>query len=108
MIFFLLRKRLIDGDAIVAPIGANRKAFTATREFAGRAFEALSRPFLFAAFASKCAFVEVHAVGCQTLHPLEAKIDHFWHDQHAQVALRLEQREHSLDGIELSGVLFNC
>ena len=104
----LLRKRLVDNGAIVALLGALRKAITAKKDFAGRAFEAVSRPCLAAAVAIKFAFVEVLAVGFQTLHPLGAKIDHGRLDYHAQVAHRLKKREHSLDLIELAGVLLYC
>ena len=85
MIFLLLRKRRLDGGAIVALLGALRKALTAKRDVAARAFEAVSRPCLAAAVAIKFAFVEVLAVGFQTLRPLVAKIDQGRFDDHAQV-----------------------
>ena len=108
MIFLLPRERRLDGNAIIAPFGASRKANTATLGLAHGAFEADSRPCLVAAVAIKFAFVEVLAVGFQTLRPLVAKIDQGRFDDHAQVALRLKKREHSLDRSELVDVLFYC
>ena len=107
MVFLTLLKLRRDDGAILALGGFLRQAATATRELADRAFKALSRPFLGTPGAFIDAFIEVLAVGCETLIPLEAKIDHYWLDHHAQVALRLERREHSLDRIELSQVLLN-
>ena len=102
------RKLVRDHRAIHAPLGVRWQALMATRHFADRAFQTDTGPFLRATLANKVAFIEVRGVGSQTLRPLEAKIDHGRLDHHAQVALRFEQGEHSLDGIELSFVLFNC
>jgi hypothetical protein len=87
LLFLLtLRKLRRDDEAILALGGFLRQALTATREIAGRAFEAWSRPFLGTPGAFKLGVIEVLAVGCETLIPLEAKIDHCWLDHHAQVA----------------------
>ena len=107
MVFETLRKLRRDDDAILALGGFLRQAATATREIADRAVEAVSRPFLGTPGAFKDGVIEVLAVGCETLIPLEAKIDHCWLDYHAQIASRKERREHSLDRVELSDVLLN-
>jgi hypothetical protein len=103
-----LRKLRRDDAAILALGGFLRQAVTATRLLADRAFEALSRPFPSTPGAFKDAFIEVLAVGRHTLRPLGTKINHGREDNHAQIALWFEHWEHSLDGIELSDVLFNC
>ena len=107
LVLLTLRKLCRDDVAIRALLGFLRQTRAATRLMAGRAFKTVSRPFVLAPGAFIGAVIEVLAVGRQTLRPLEAKIDHCWLDHHAQVALRLERREHSLDRIELSDVLLN-
>ena len=104
MVFLTLQKLRRDDGAILALGGFLRQALTATRLLADRAFEAVTRPILLAPGAIKVAFIEVLAVGRHTLRPLGPKIDHGREDNHDQVALWFEHWEHSLDGIELSGV----